>query len=383
MNVLIVAPIFAPDKSVGAVRMSSLSAYLVDKGISLYVLTNKKQNVDNTIHGIVEIREIVEAKGGGLIKRRQNFGNNQKKYSLEFISWCSCTKFDVVIVSGGPFYTFQIAEEAKRLGIPCILDFRDPWILDIREFSDYFSPKKNLLKLIQLRAESSAVKAATAIVTVTETWKEKYCKHYKKFKEKFVLIENGYDDRLLKTIDLPNTENSGFTVGVFGKIFYYTKNYSMVFLSALKSYDKDLSVLQIGDREADTDKLIKKIKLSPEIIKSTGFVDYVDGIKLLNGVDAFLIIDARKGAIGTKIYDYIYLNKPIIFVGPRNTVIANMVSKFENGFVCSSEDEVINAFNEIIENKKSYLALETRPESFCRSRQNDKWLDLIEKIIKT
>ena len=43
MNILIVAPVFYPDKSVGAARMTSLANYLAGRDITVHVLTNRKK----------------------------------------------------------------------------------------------------------------------------------------------------------------------------------------------------------------------------------------------------------------------------------------------------------------------------------------------------
>ena len=45
MNVLIIAGVLS-DKSVGALRMTSLARFLINKGVNLWVLTNKRRDKD-------------------------------------------------------------------------------------------------------------------------------------------------------------------------------------------------------------------------------------------------------------------------------------------------------------------------------------------------
>ena len=58
------------------------------------------------------------------------------------------------------------------------------------------------------------------------------------------------------------------------------------------------------------------------------FQDYATGIRKLQKADVCILIDIRKHAIGTKIYDYIYANKPIIYIGKKKTYLEKMVKSF-------------------------------------------------------
>ncbi len=377
MNVLIVSPIFPPDKSVGAVRMASLVRYLL-KTETVTVLTNKKEkdpSFDKASYCFVELLE-----EGSYFKR---FKENQKRYCEVLKSLCTKTKFDIVLVSGGPFYTFEIAKLAKELGIPCILDFRDPWFFDYRDFKSFFAPKRFISRMWELPMERKTVKLANKIVTVTPNWVSTFKKLYPTHKNKFCLIENGYDDELLKNIDLnvTKTQKSKFTLAVFGKMFYYTEKYSKIFLSGMYEFQNDVELVQIGNKESNADALLSECDISSEVLKATGFLNYDEGIRYLYRADAFVIIDVRKAAIGTKIYDYIYLNKPIIYVGPKNTVLAEMVSKFANGFVCSNSKEVSSAIKRIKFESISLLDVGDKSVAYARNEQNKKWKDLLKETI--
>ena len=139
--------------------------------------------------------------------------------------------------------------------------------------------------------------------------------------------------------------------------------------------------MQIGNREDNADALLSESGLSPEVLVTTGFMNYEEGIRRLNRVNAFVIIDVRKSAIGTKIYDYIYLNKPIIYVGPKNTSFAEMVSIFTNGFVCSNSKEVNSTIKMLKLQSISTLDAEDKSAAYARSEQNKKWIELLKETI--
>lgn len=377
MRVLIIAPSIEPDKSVGAIRMSCLTRYLVENGIDVYILTNKKLNDVVLVEpSHVEYVNIIAE-----LSNKSNldvFNENKKLYKKSYEKIISNNNIDITIISGGPFFTFNLSVDLKRKNIPCVLDFRDPWFFDIRENNKTHSIKNLIRRCYLYILESRAIRHATAIVTVTDIWKGLFERYYPFQKNKFHLIENGYDDRLLDLVQFSDSTFETFTIGVFGKLFYYTQNYSSIFLQAIQKVG-EININQVGERECDTDLLLKKHNLPLNVINSTGFMNYTDGIKELKKSHLFLIIDAREGALGTKIYDYIYLNKPIVYIGPTNTALSNLIKQFENGFVCSEVEEVVEAIE--IVRKKGLKQLTTRKtDSYARSYQNQKWMNLLESL---
>lgn len=374
MNILIVAPNFPPDKTVASVRMNSLYQYLLARHHTVYVLTNKKKQQSDMIYYVD-----VESSGG--IKKFADFRINQKRYVDAFRRVLKEHPIDITVVSGGPFYTFEIAQAAKVCGVPCVLDFRDPWTFDIRGWKDMLSPMRAFTRLIQKIYERQAIQAASAVVTVTPGWRDRFVKNYDTQAEKFYLIENGFDDALLAQVHLPekNKLNSPLVLGVFGKLFYYTDLYSKVFLDAMK--ETDTQVLQVGNREGCTNEYLKQRNMDTARIRDTGFLSYLDGIAALGQADAFLIIDIRKDALGTKIYDYIWCNRPILYVGPQDAELARLVDSFDNGFVCSNASQVIAAIEEIRNKKLNSLDDNLQPQQYGRSVQNKKWEVLFEKLV--
>ena len=331
MRVLIVCPQLPPDKGVGTVRMASLSRYLISAGIEVHALTNSKSVSSGRLEGVeYHFVDAVSEENGFF----RYYNENRVRYVSAFYSLCRCPSckskeniypvcnnakkenqgltqcgsvchdkagdsrgtgffFDIVVVSGGPFFTFEIAVSAKKIGVPCVLDFRDPWIFDYRGASSFFSIKSLAGRLIQLPQERRAVSAATAVVTVTPGWLAMFRRFYPLCKNKFFLIENGYDDVLLKQLRLPEyIPGSALRLAVFGKTFYYTEKYSEMFVSAMKKHG-NVSLLQIGEREPAADALLKKYSVPQDTIETTGFMDYKDGVRVLNTADALLIIDIR------------------------------------------------------------------------------------------
>ena len=95
-----------------------------------------------------------------------------------------------------------------------------------------------------------------------------------------------------------------------------------------------------------------------------------------------MIIDVRANAIGTKIYDYIFLGKPIVFVGPRKTQFADMVGKISENYICSTTEEVEDAFTNILAGHVKKTSTETNIKDYARSSQNERWWKLLNEVYK-
>ena len=373
MNILIISPFFYPDKGVGALRMSSLSRYLIKKGVKLWILTEKKEIMGTDIKA--EYRFVESVRTGNFLTE---FIINRNRYLFAFRELSDIEEFDAVIISGGPFYTFPVAIEAKKKNIRCCLDFRDPWVFDIRE--DFFNIRNLIRQMYYLPYERKAVKAVDDVVTVTDRWVKSFRRYYPTCRSKIHLIENGFDDEQLNGLKRMDYERSApVTIGVFGKLFYYTDKYSRIFARALKKYTYKISVIQIGEREKQVDEILDQINIEHNIIESTGFMSYKSGMEMLMNADYFLIIDARNDAIGTKIYDYIYLQKPIIYVGPKNTYISEIIIKYQLGYSCKNQQEVEKVLEDLgVSDKKVQINEESR-NRFARSFQNEKWWNMLNE----
>ena len=386
MNILFVVPYFPPDRTVGTVRMASLVRFIYNDSYSISIMTNYKET---------KAQEFKDLKyyyvGTSIQELSTDFKKMEQMYCNKFYEIYKDKKIDLIIISGGPFYSFKISVLAKKMGIPCILDFRDPWVFDKREVGGLRGLRRKINKMFDKAKEYKAVASSKAIVTVTDGWAKEFSNRYNQWSDKIYLIENGFDESLFNEIHLDNSihtfSKDKITLGVFGKLFYYTEKYSQTFLNGvyeLKKQGCTCSVLQIGDRENIANNLLDKYELEHDVIKSTGFLEYKNGVEKLSSVQVFLIIDNRPDAVGTKIYDYIYLNKPIVYVGCKESAIADQLKNFKNAFICSTEKEVVDSLKTIVAKNivNLYDELIVDKYSFSRKVQNGKWKTLIDSILK-
>jgi glycosyltransferase involved in cell wall biosynthesis len=390
MKILIVSPYYPPDSSVAVVRMASLSRYLVTQGHEVSVMRNrieKGKDFSNQLEipsGVNTYQVDSTTEGSYFKKFHKDYQNYKKKIDGIF----SKENFDVVIISVGPFHTLPLCKYIKnKFKVKCIIDFRDLWVFDIRGFRDFLKIKRLIAKVISYPKERSAIKYADKIITVTEGWKNRMVKFYPSFKSKFNIIHNGYDDILLSDIEVKaEIDNSKIVLGVFGKLSYYSKKYSYKFFESVNMNLREgnnFEILQVGTLEKETMNIMDSINYPKEKFHSTGFIDYKEGMQLLSNARVCILIDIRKAGLGTKIYDYIFLNKPVIYIGKKRTDLANFVNSFENGYVCDTEIEISNAIGNILKNNIYKLGNDVDYKRFGRSVQNAKFSSIIKSLVES
>jgi len=383
LKILIVSPFFPPSATVAIVRISSLAHEFLKEGHALTVLRNEyDEQIDKLSNSDQELINIntytVE------VNQSVRYFEASKRYKSAFRKIMDKEQFDLVFITAGPYYTIPLCKVAKKeYQTKCIIDYRDLWIFDMRNKRDFFKPMNLAKKIVYFPIERSNIKNADLVVTVTEEWRKILEKVYKT--NNFELVTNGYDDELLKkadrSIDYPY--NGKFVIAVFGKLSYYSINYGIKFFTAMNILSKkyeNLHVLHIGLPEKETEEAMKISGFNPKRYVNTGFMKYTDGIELLKHTNVCVIIDVRKGAMGTKFYDYVFVNKPLIYLGKKNTHLDRLTRKFENGFSCYNEDDVISAINKIEKEGISSLTNNGDAQQYARSKQNRKYLDLIDGI---
>ena len=143
----------------------------------------------------------------------------------------------VVISSGPPFMSHDVGRRiSQRLGIPFVMDMRDPWSHVERLAESIASPAwVHLAK----RYEARAVRAATLIVTNTDVARKQMAATYPTRAPDVVTVMNGADDELLP----PPRQSARFVVAHAGTIYL----------------DRDPRALFVA-----AGRLIRELSLSPD-----------------------------------------------------------------------------------------------------------------------
>ena len=202
MRVLLIGP-YAPHGQVGAIRIISLSRFLVRNGHSVTVLclseevlrkTDPKGLSATVPEGVNVVHYDITLDAGSLLKKNYI---NEKECKNKLEELLQKETFDAALISGGPFYTFGASKVLRKHHIPYIVDYRDLHISSaIKRKKNRFTDQVKFYLTFPFRyyQEHSCVRKANAITVVSPEMKENIAGYFHYSPEKISVAYNGYDE---------------------------------------------------------------------------------------------------------------------------------------------------------------------------------------------
>lgn len=245
-----------------------------------------------------------------------------KQYNIDII-YVSCRPFSSAIIG-----VLLKAVSKKRL----ILDFRDPYALDVKSIS-WVSVRLKLLKSLDKWIESNLLKNTDIFLIVTDELKELYINQFPEIKDKIFTIHNGFDVEFLPR-EGPTSKYPKFTITYVGN-FYFRPIESEIFfkgLSLLKNSRKinkdSFQFLFYGDCKNRIHKIAMKYGIE-DLVVATSRTPYKDIIQVISK-SHLQFIRALECALPTKIFDGIVLNIPLLATIPAGEA-ENIIRKYSPG----------------------------------------------------
>ncbi|HPX84720.1 MAG TPA: hypothetical protein PLR16_05540 [Bacilli bacterium] len=387
-KILVISPAFPPYSGVGSKRMGSLINYISNfDNFSLLVIKNNNDMWSSNL-----VLDKVNPKIPTIDIRCNNpnsFFKMQKLYSRFIYEQTLLFKPDIIIISSGPFYTLKPIKKIRRdFKIKIILEFRDLWLINPRKPKGIVGKLKFfLLNFFQgnYLTEFKAINNSSKIIVTSSRDKEILMRKYFVKYEKISIIKNGFDRVLSKKL-LPKREENlnAFKICLFGKFSYYSKASTLIFYNALNylSLKTKIQVVHIGEKEPFVENLFNKNINENISYYNTGFLKYEDGLLKCYKSDLLLLIEDSPTGFGTKIFDYIMVNKPVLLIARNPGLLGELISSFKNGFVSTSELETKKIIEYIILNNLQCLDNLDNIDKFSRERQNQKYLEIINELLR-
>jgi glycosyltransferase involved in cell wall biosynthesis len=267
------------------------------------------------------------------------------------------------IYSSSPPYTCSLIAQysKKKLKVPWIAGFRDPWTDFISSPKRWFFPKfidKSLEK--STFANSDLVECAWEGII-----KDAINKYPKINKEKFIHNPNGFD-----SADYPDFEskrNSKFTLTYTGSM-YGRRNPQALFLaieqllSENRLHISDFQINLIGRFGSEIHEMINKTTFQ-ENIHIINYIPHHDSlIQLLKSDALLLIVDESKESseiVPGKVYEYLGTLKPLLVISPTDGAIAKLIYETGSGLVAhqSQIDLIADNFEKLFNLWKNNLQL--------------------------
>lgn len=389
MRILIIAPYFAPSSEVPSVRMVSLSEYLIEKDHKVSVLCYSNKML-LTMYDPKELSTKVPA---GVTAVGFDIQTNRIPFLSDILQgyqfahnlghYVNIEDYDAVFMTCGPYFTLKaVPAISKKSGIPCVLDFRDLGALNYRpqlkteKISSQWwkKPIKAFYRKAILKREKAAVDCAAHIIAVSAIDKKKMAEAYRINDARISVATNGFDEKKLGSV-ISHPKDQNYIVGaVFGKFMYYSKERAISLLSGIQKMNENgysVKLLHIGRQYEWIADAIRENNIDPACYDSQGLKEYSEGMSLLGSADFFVVEDTSPDDVGTKIYDYIFWNKPIIAAVPKDIPLAKLVGSFEHGYVCDTQEEVERAVRDVVANRYDCLDPHIDTMSYSRRHQNE------------
>lgn len=263
---------------------------------------------------------------------------------------------DTIVSTGPPHSMHIIARQLhKKLNIPWLADFRDPWT-DIDFYDDLKLSKWADRKHHSL--EASVLNEADCVTVVSPTMRNDF---QAQTNTTVKLLTNGYDSDDFPS-ELPDP-GPQFTISHIGSM-PPSRNPEVLWkaVAELKNENPQLT-------EKLRVRLVGPVDVSIfESIQSRNIDDYVDKIDYMPhnevvieqcSASVLLMIVNRsknaKGILSGKFFEYIAAKRPILCIGPEDSDIARIIQEKQLGYLVGYED--VKRMKSVI--KKLYQAFES------------------------
>lgn len=340
MNILFISYFYEPYPAVGAKRVSYWAKHFkqLNQNAKINVITSSdnpvKQGIDNAYVVKEEAKPILSyfIKDKGIA-----WGAAIKK----FLTQNQGERYTHVVISGGPFMQFSLAEYfKKKYSSKVILDYRDPFAINPRF-------KNSFIKVwVKRFYERRFNRFADKVITVNQ-----YClqllEGFSNKPEKYFVIPNGYDETLIPETNNSSTISNKLTI-IYAGSFYADRNPGNFLKVVAKR--SDCQLIHLGKPSPFLNGAIN--------VSSKGMKTYKEMLETIGQNNVGLIITSGEPFESTtKIYDYIAMNKPILIITSgekKSGAIGEELKNYPAVWSFNTTKEIDRAIDEIkkINNKE-------------------------------
>ncbi len=243
-----------------------------------------------------------------------------KRYAVRrALELAESERFDVLLASAPPFTSFLVGQELQRqLGLPLVVDYRDPW-LDNRDYF-YATP---FHKGYAAGLEEEVLKNADGVVVINRKIKERLIARYPFLTHDGVhIIPSGYDRqdfRIASRFPMARARKMRFT---YAGLFDSRRTPRAFFTALAKIFAQhpetrdEIEVNIVGNFHDSYRKMAVQIGVS-SALQTPGPVEHQQKIRHLLASDVLWLITHDSVITPGKVYEYIGARKPILALAPE------------------------------------------------------------------
>ena len=434
-KVLILAYDFPPYVSVGGLRPYSWYKYFHDFGIYPIVITrqwgNKYGNhLDYIAPGESNETIIEESETGTIIRTpyKPNLSNRlllkygEKRFRIlrkaitawyEFMqflffvgpkaclyrgakSYLKNHKVDAILATGEPFILFKYASKlSRKLNIPWVADYRDPWTQSIARSKNYLQKKWNAY------FEGRYLKSVTGVVAVSNLLALKILD--KAQQKPFLIAQNGFDNELL-ILERKKQSSDVLNIAFAGSLYPWhpVAKFLQVLSEFIETYQSKIQFNFVGiNKKEQIEQLINE--QFPSLVNRVVFHPRMSNKALFQYLvtQNLLLLFNDYSISGTKIYDYLVAKRRILLCFTNDgeafklkekhftiddsrikghDLQAEIITHTHSGYLVENPVQLLNLLNSLYLEFNEQGALPCNSKNirkFSRKKQTEKLVDFL------
>jgi hypothetical protein len=285
-----------------------------------------------------------------------------------------------LIFTGGPFFSFTLAPGlSERYHVPCWLDFRDAWGLGSHLRLRLSAPLVH-------RLEQRAVRSARLVTDVTP---EMAALRRAAFADlpagRFQVLENGFDGSPTAPSP-PAAPGPALRLGIWGKFSVYHPEHPGLLLEALAGLAPatPVEIHHCGSAEEEKPLAAAAARCGlASALHFHGYQEYEAGLALLAGMDLMVVSHRSPLMVGTKVYDAIRMNQPLLALCLPEDALARMLRPFRHAYRAATGAEIAAALREVLRLRPARLDPDLDPAPYSRLSQAQGFLPLLASLLKS
>lgn len=311
-------------------------------------------------------------------------------------NYLKTNRVDAIIATGEPFVLFKYASKlSTRHSIPWIADYRDPWSQNIKN-------KNILIRLLNTYFEKKYTLNTFGVTTVNDfLTKRIYCYSSKNID----IITNGYNPNIYKTIKNCHQRSDKLRIGFMGTIYPWHPLISLLDCFLQIQRQNSLSNVEINFWGINNKTNIEHLLNTKynELKKYINIYPRKSNDKLLATLSSYniLLLFNDYSIIGTKIFDYLALQRLILFCysddkealvlkdkyyGEDKELLTpqqDLIRKTDSGIIVKDKNELLEILPKLFEEFQLSGKIKCHThdfEQYSRKKQTEKLANIVKSL---
>lgn len=416
MRLLLVSFAFPPFNSIGGLRVGKTAKYLLCRGHDVRVLTAADQPFPKTLALEVPAENVIYSRylnvrkpiEGALGERAHAAASNRKvepegpfrklfgflvrtflyfpdanigwvPYALKDVSpLLKSWRPDLILASSPPPSGLLVARRlAHKLNVPWVADLRDLWT----DHQYYMQPRGR--KYVEQKLEDSVLSSASALVTVSEPLAETLRRKYSK---PTAVVLNGFDPGDYPAQPRERVADGSLSIVYTGVIYAGRQDPSPLFeaLKLLGDKARGVKVVFYGSFLAVAAELVEQYGIE-HLVEVKPPVAYQESLRLQSNADLLLLLlwtDKRERGVYTgKLFEYLGARRPILALGGKENVAAELILKRGAGLVLAEPAEIAAQLLEYMQLKETAGTIPSPPASAIEGVTRESQVSILDTFL--